>query len=81
MVTNTTQPSHTRARGARSRSRRLALASTVTVATVAVLTTAPAQARVETPQDTGGRVAQSDVAPTRVAGLVGIHVDGGWLLR
>lgn len=81
MFINTSQLGCTRGDGARSRSVRLALAGTVTLATVVVLTAGPAHARVETPQDTGGRVAPSHVSPTRVAGLSGVHVDGGWLLR
>jgi hypothetical protein len=81
MHTNTNQPSGTRAVAARRSPVRLALAGVVTLTTVAVLAPAPAQARVETPQDTGGRAASAQVSPTRVAGLSGIHVDGGWLLR
>ena len=74
---------------------RLALAGTIALASVALLVTGPAQARIETPPDTGGRAVPdtasgtapgaaavpAKVSPTRVAGLYGIHVDGGWLLR
>ncbi|HET6560405.1 MAG TPA: hypothetical protein VFG72_00880 [Marmoricola sp.] len=80
MFTHTTQTS-TAGRGQRGSVSRLALVCTVTVASVAVLTAGPAHARVETPQDTGGRAVQADVSPTRVAGLYGVHVNGGWLLR
>lgn len=74
---------------------RLALACTVAPALVALLVTGPAQARIETPLDSGDQAVSvtaagtvlaatavpAKVSPTRVAGLYGIHVDGGWLLR
>jgi hypothetical protein len=82
MLTNTEQqgrPQSSRVPGA---AWRLALTCTATVA-LAVPTTGPAQARVETPQDTpsASAAAAKKVVPTRVAGLYGVKVDGGWLLR
>jgi hypothetical protein len=94
MLTNTVQQIGTQGGPGRC-AIRLALASTVALGSVALLMTGPAQAQVETPPDTGGRAAPdtasgtflvaaavpAKVSPTRVAGLWGIHVDGGWLLR
>jgi hypothetical protein len=94
MLTNTLQQIGTQ--GGQGRfALRLALACTVALGSVALLATGPAQARIDTPMDTGGRAVSesasgtfqaaaagpANVSPTRVAGLSGIHVDGGWLLR
>lgn len=94
MLTNTPQPTGTQGGSGRC-AVRLALACTVTLGSVALLATGPAQARIETPPDTGGNalpdtasstfqsatLVPANVSPTHVAGLYGIHVDGGWLLR
>jgi hypothetical protein len=80
-----------RTQGGRRRTADLALACTAALASVALLTTGPAQARTESPLDTGGRavlgtfqaaaVGPVAVSVAHVAGLYGVHVDGGWLLR
>jgi hypothetical protein len=94
MLTTTPQQTRTQA-GPRRYAVSLALACTVALGSVALLPTAAAQAGIETPSDTGGRgvhdtasgtsqgadLVRGDVTPTRVAGLFGVHVDGGWLLR
>ena len=81
--------------GTRSTERRTATGARLAaaLASVTFLATGPAQARIETPLDTGGRaganvdsgmsdvVASGKVTPTRVTGLYGVKVDGGWLLR
>jgi hypothetical protein len=80
MNTTATRPSRASRRTPLSNAVR-ALACTAALASVTLLTAGPAQARVETPQDTPGHAAPVDAGPTRVAGLYGIHVEGGWLLR
>jgi hypothetical protein len=94
LTTTTPQQTRTQA-GPRRCAVRLALACTVALGWVAVLAPGPAQAAIETAADTGGGAAhdtdsgtsqtaglvRADVTPTRVAGLFGVHVDGGWLLR
>lgn len=93
MLSTTIQPSCAQVPGARRGAARLALVCAASLASVALLTTGPAQARIETPLDTGGRavtnadsgmsdvVAHGRVTPTRLTGLYGVKVGGGWLLR
>jgi hypothetical protein len=61
---------------------RLAIACAAATA-LAVPMTGSAQARVETPQDTASEsvATAKKIVPTRVAGLYGVKVRGGWLLR
>ena len=82
MFTNTKQPSRPRISGAPRVAWRLAITCAAAMA-LAVPMTGPAQARLETPQDAPrASVAKAQkVVPTRVAGLYGVKVDGGWLLR
>lgn len=82
MFTTAEQPSRPPIPGAPRAVWRLVV--TCAAATVLALPmTGPAQARVETPEDTpGAAVAKATkVVPTRVAGLYGVKVDGGWMLR
>lgn len=90
MLTTTIQPNCTHGPGERRSAARLALVCAAALASVTLLTTGPAQARIETPLDTGGQAepntASATASParvtrTRVAGLYGVKVDGGWLLR
>lgn len=83
MLTNTR-------RAGRAAAARRALVGTAAGACVALLTAGPASARMEAPQDTGDQAAHAEMAAaafptrvtrTRVAGLYGVKVDGGWLLR
>jgi len=95
MLTNTLQLIRSQGGGPRSRAARPALAGMVALTSVVLMTTGPAHARIETPADTGGSavldtasaalraaaVLSAEVPSTRVTGLYGIHVGGGWLLR
>ncbi len=93
MFTTTIQQDYTQGPGARRGAARLALVCAAALASVTLLTVGPAHARIETPLDTGGRavpnadpgmsdvVAAGEVTRTRVTGLYGVKVDGGWLLR
>jgi hypothetical protein len=82
MLTNTARPSRTLSPRAPRAAWRLAITCTATLALVAP-TGGAAQARPETPEDTasGSVVAAKKVVPTRVNGLYGVKVRGGWLLR
>jgi hypothetical protein len=90
MSTTTVQPIWTHGSGARRGAMRLWLVCAAVLALVALLATGPAMARIETSTDTGSHAAPSDasavaaparVTRTRVAGLYGVKVQGGWLLR
>jgi hypothetical protein len=82
MFTTTEQPSRPPVPGAPRVPWRLAVACAAATA-LAVPMTGSAQARVETPQDTASEsvATAKKVGPTRVAGLYGVKVKGGWLLR
>jgi hypothetical protein len=77
--------SHRPRQGARRNALRLAAPCAVVLASLPMLMAGPAQARIERPQGAGSHAAPhfapSDVSPTRVTGLYGVHVEGGWLLR
>lgn len=81
MFTTTEQPSRPPIPGAPRAVWRLAV--TCAAMALAVSMTGPAQARVETAPDTASQsvATAKKVVPTRVAGLYGVKVKGGWLLR
>jgi hypothetical protein len=82
MITTTEQPSRPPIPGAPRAAWRLALTCTAAMA-LGVPMTGSAQARPETPQDTASESVSTakKVVPTRVGGLYGVKVNGGWLLR
>ena len=81
MLTNTARPNRTLSPRAPRAAWRLAITCAATLTLVAPVGGA-AQARPETPEDTAsGSVAAAKVVPTRVNGLYGVKVRGGWLLR
>ena len=91
MLTTTIQPRRTQGLGARRGAARV-LVCAAALTSVTLLTVGPAQARIENPLDTGGRagpdadagmseVASGKVTSTRITGLYGVKVGGGWLLR
>lgn len=82
MVTTTEQPSRPPIPGAPRAAWRLAITCAAAMA-LGLPMTGSALARPDTPQDTAGTSVSTakKVVPTRVAGLYGVKVRGGWLLR
>ena len=90
MLITIMRPGSTGRRAPQTSRTRLTVSGAAALASVALLTAGPAQARIETPQDTGDQAEPNAasaaafparVTRTRVVGLYGVKVDGGWLLR